>query len=407
MPGFQDQLTFDYDNLAGFRGRVLGFSKACVQMAFPEADIRTAHVHSYGRDQEVLAIHVKGDDDPAFYIDQGGGIWNQATETSRQSFHAYTLFVRHNSATILGRYKVNETRFEDFQDVRIGECDFWIDGSKFICMGDAKGGYRTRFIFSPPEGFEGDFGKAPKEVLRKAVLTEARFYFAGERERTALNIPDVFSETEATAQMKTLISPKPKGLLGKLIGGNNSAKMLDSAVTISPHSGPVLDPLETLQKSRFSPSDARKAYIALADLAIYETDAVAVKAEIKKIFKGGDQEAAHYLQAISCMDIGPGGAFASFILSFDWKQEVQNFTHVIEAACNRKVSDLNLPNSNEFIQYASISSPNVLERYQTAMNEVGLDLNFLDSGGDTWMFLITPVKNRKRVRSLLSIAEIM
>ena len=389
-----------YTSLAGCKLPFLMFTQEALIAAFPDADIRRERITLDGREQDVFAFYAAGDETAIFHVRDGGDEWNEKAGDYRPTFNTQYLTTTNRAVTALGQYKIGETRFSEFEDAQITECMFWVDGSKIVCLGSSPGTpyYSSRFIFNPPEGFKGDLKKAPPETLSQAVLSQFDFYVGGKNYKSENSIAYAFTEAEGTKQMLALIKAQKPGLLKRLLKSPPAAQM-----PAAPQTQPDL--MALLLKDRFYVSEAREAYLALADIAVYPLDPGFVKAQIEDIFKSKpDAEPSTYLFAVS--DIAEDAYRRRFLLSLDWKEEITELNHKIGFAFGGDVAALNLPDPSEFPANKSISLPGVLDRYTEALFAAGYDFSSLDTGADTYIFCITPVSHSKLMKTLRAKAVI-
>ena len=392
-----------YSSLAGCKLPFLIFEQTALEAAFPGADIRPERVEVDGRDEDVFAFYAKDNKTAIFYITNGGDEWNEKAGDYKPTFHGGSVISSNSAVTALGRYKVGQTRFADFQDAQINECDFWVDGSKFICMGSSPGApyYGSRFIFSPPDDFKGDFKKASPEILEQAVLSQISFYVGGQKYKEENSIASAFTQADGIKQMRALIKAQKPGFLKKILKSSPAVKA--STTDNSAENQQYL--MALLLKDRFDTSEACKAYLALADLAVHPLNTDDVKTQIEGIFTAKpDSNSNYYLFAVS--DIAEDAYRRRFLLSFDHKEEIAELNHKIGFAFSGDVAALNLPDPGEFPANKSISLPGVLERYTEVLLAAGYDFSALDTQADTLIFCITPTRNSKQVKTLRLQAQI-
>jgi len=389
-----------YASLAGCQLPFLMFTQAALEAAFPDADIRPERISFDGRDQDVFSFCAADNETPIFHVTWGGDEWNEKAGDYKPTFNTQYLSTTNSAVTALGRYRIGQTRFADFKGAQITECGFWVDGSKIVCQGNSPGTTYdySRFIFNSPEDFKGDFKEAPPEILAKAVLAQIDFYVGGEKYKSDNSIAYAFTEAEATKQIHALIKAQKPGLLKRLLKSPPAGEM-----PAAPQ--PQEDLMALLLKDRFYVSEAREAYLALAEIAVYPLDPDFVKAQIDEIFKSNpDEEPTAYLFAVS--DIAEEDFRQRFLLSLDWKEEISELHHKIGFAFGGNVAALNLPDLSEFPANKSIALPGVLERYTEALFAAGYDFSSLDTGADTYIFCITPVSHSDQVKTLLAKAAI-
>jgi len=398
-----DNLNFDYHEVAGCTLPFLNYTKEALKMAFPNTDIRNKRIITYGSRTNVLGVYFEGCNTPAFYVDSRGSEWNAKENGYRRAFRASSLIIQHDSVTVFNKFKVGKTRFIDLIDAHIVEAQFMVDGTGFMCLGERDDApYSARFLFNPPDGFNGDFVNAPGAVLEQAVLAEIMLYVCGREYVIDNNIGPAFTEDEANRQMAQLLETHSLRTT-KVDSKRSESFQIESSESEKAKKEKALVAL--LFKDRLVVSEARKAYMALADISIHAADPVFVKEEITKIFKSNpDEDARWYLSEVA--NIKQNSIGNPFFLCLDHKAEIVNLNHMIEAAFNGEVGELGLPDPTEFPKYASISLPGVLDKYSKALISKGYDLNDPDDGSDTFTFCITPVKNRKRVRNLFAKAQI-
>lgn len=205
---------------------------------------------------------------------------------------------------------------------------------------------------------------------------------------------------------------RPKGLVREAEGAPMMKKMLrqQKAAAMNPFTKPAevtledppekIDVIDTIMRARFSKTDARKAYLALADVAIYNADPTHVKDQIKTIFKElGDAAPEAYLSKI--MGIHWDDYRIQFFITLDWKAEVMDLHTAVETALGDKHDKLKLPSQDGFGRNATIVNPDVLEAYNEALTDGGIEIHVVGDGSDTYTAILTPAKSNKRVMTLL------
>jgi len=380
-----EPIDLDYFMLAGYRHNYLNYGLDALQAAFPQAKIRPWPTSVTNYEAEAVAVYVTSNEEPDFFVERRAACWDESTGTYKEGFNAGLLVCKNSRVTALGLYRVGETKFSEFSDKYITECGFWIDGSKFICQGtSAETPYSSRFIFEPPSDFCGDFKKASPDILGNAVISEIAFNVGGLYYKRDNGITPPFTEHESAEQIRELLKSQPPAL-------PETCDFKDNSNTL----------MALLLRSRFDVSDARKAYLSLADIAVYSAEKNVIKDKIKRVFKSkSNADPIDYLLALS--DVIENNHKARFLLSFDWKADINELHQQIELAFSTNADTLNLPSPNDFPADTSVSLPDVLIEYIQALNKAGFDFTPFDSQSDTHIYCITPSKNAKRVSSILT-----
>ncbi|MEJ6404112.1 DUF6630 family protein [Yoonia sp. 2307UL14-13] len=355
-------LNLNYNIIAGYSVGWLPYSEKAIQLAFPHLKVKAATVPGYGPDTEDGFALFDGDqDEPALCI----------TKDS-ESGYAFSVTAHNGQAQSLGSYRVGEILLGDFRDDHMEEADFWVDGSKIVVMGgvtDRGAIYGTRHLFLPPDDRTGDLRKAGPDVWRACVLSEIRFFVSGRRIRPTKEI----DAADGVKQVKKHRGQAPQPL----------------------QPGPNLcdgDPITLLLKGLYSPKEAQKAYLKLADIAIHNGDVATTKAKIKAVFENHNSPED---VALRLSEMYNEERQTVFMFPLDWKEEPSWLASQISAVLGDEA--VALPDMTQ----TSVAQGGVFEAYAACLQDAGFDLWGLDTGSDTHCLFVARKKDRNRITKLM------
>lgn len=91
-----------------------------------------------------------------------------------------------------------------------------------------------------------------------------------------------------------------------------------------------------------------------------------------------------------------------FIMALDWKQDIKTLEWRLKNSLNKNFGlSIELPNSNNYDERASVSFDNIFEDFDKPLRQNGLQIGFIDTQSDEYVIIVHKVLDKEKVQNAI------